>query len=343
MKYALETQNLTVGYTHKKVSTSVLSNLNLKVKIGELVCVLGRNGIGKSTLLRTLSRVQKPLNGAVLLDGIDINDINQMRLAQLLGVVLTERVNIGSLPAYKVVELGRYAYSGWTGSLSAEDQHIVDWAIHAVDAEHLVCKDMAELSDGERQRIMIARALAQEPTLLVLDEPTAFLDVPARVELMGLLRKLAREQNMSIIVSSHELELSLRSADTIWLVQSNSTLVCGAPEDIVLTGAIERAFASANISFDAEDRSFRFSNPGGYRARILGDGLNAKLACAVLEREGFEIVPENDASSLTITIEPEQPNWHSKSVTGMQISGQSFDKLAEFVRFERQKLSQKAA
>lgn len=158
---ALQTHNLAVGYRQRWRRTVVLSDLNLTVRPGELVCLLGPNGIGKSTLLRTISKIQAPLAGSIALDGVSLRDLGQIDLARCLGVVLTERVTIGALPAYRLVELGRYPHLGWSGRLSDRDDEVVRWAIAAVRAQHLAGRDSSELSDGERQRIMIARALAQ--------------------------------------------------------------------------------------------------------------------------------------------------------------------------------------
>src|SRR5262249_11763432 len=158
---------------------------------GELACVLGPNGIGKSTLLRTLAGMQPPLRGSVEVAGSDLHTLTGTELARRLAVVLTDRVDVRGLSVRRVVELGRYAYSDWRGRLGAQDRHAVDRALDAAGACHLAERDVGRLSDGERQRVMIARALAQQPQLLVLDEPTAFLDVPSRVELMSLLRRLA--------------------------------------------------------------------------------------------------------------------------------------------------------
>ena len=176
----------------------MLERVNLTVEPGELVCLLGPNGIGKSTLMRTLARMQPALWGSVELGGTALESLSASDLARRLGVVLTERVAVESLRARQIVELGRYPHSGWLGSLTDRDHEVVSWAIDAVGANHLADRDFARMSDGERQRVMVARALAQEPVLLVLDEPTAFLDVPSRVELMGLLRRLTRGGSLAV-------------------------------------------------------------------------------------------------------------------------------------------------
>ena len=181
-------------------------------------------------------------SGSVKLDGVDLQKLSQIELARRLGIVLTERPMVGALAARRIVELGRYPYWDWSGRMTPKDHEVVDWAIEAVGAGHLASRDCMSLSDGERQRFMIARALAQEPSILLLDEPTAFLDVPSRVELLGLLRRLARQEQLAIVVSTHDLELALRMADTIWLVSPGNKVDTGTPEDVIFAGAWPKHF-----------------------------------------------------------------------------------------------------
>ncbi len=284
---ALCTRDLAVGYRTRRARRAVLEHVNLAVDSGELVCLLGPNGIGKSTLLRTISRMQPPLWGRVELGGADLRAVSHTELARRLGVVLTERVSVEALTVRQITELGRYPHSGWFGGLPDRVRAAVDWAIDAVGVRHLAARDFNRLSDGERQRVMIARALAQEPVVLVLDEPTAFLDVPSRVELMGLLRQLTRDRPLAVVVSTHDLELALRTADTIWLVMPGGEVVTGAPDDVVLSGAIGQAFEGRQIRFHQEERSFRLLTGTSGAAAVHGAGLRASLAAAVLEREGL--------------------------------------------------------
>jgi iron complex transport system ATP-binding protein len=250
---ALRTVDLSVGYRSRRAQRIVLDRLNVRVHPGELVCLLGPNGLGKSTLLRTLAKMQPAMSGRIELGGCDLRRLNPMDLARRLGVVLTERLTVSALTAAHVVELGRYPHSGWFGRLTPRDHEVVRWTIHAVGAEHLAVRDYNELSDGERQRILIARALAQEPLMLLLDEPTAFLDVPSRVQLMGLLRRLVRDERLAVVVSTHDLELALRTADTLWLIMRDGRLHAGAPKDMVLDGRIEEAFGAETIRFSPEE------------------------------------------------------------------------------------------
>jgi iron complex transport system ATP-binding protein len=330
MNVPLRTLDLAVGYPSKRSPGVVLEALNLSVRSGELVCLLGPNGIGKSTLLRTLSRIQPALSGSIDIDGVNLQQLNPIDLARRLGVVLTERPLVGALPAYRLVELGRYPHLNWLGRLGPRDHEVVNWAIKAVAAGHLAMRDSSKLSDGERQRFMIARALAQEPSLLLLDEPTAFLDVPSRVELMGLLRRLARQQGLAIVVSTHDLELALRMADTLWVITPEGRLYSGAPEDVILAGRIREAFPAESISFQPEERVFRPTTGAHGPAVVNGEGLHAVLAAAVLEREGFEIVRDR-RDVLQITLKPASAHWQA-DFGDRHERGETFAGLAEFAR-----------
>jgi iron complex transport system ATP-binding protein len=327
---ALRMSGLCVGYSTRRTRKAVLENLNLSVAQGELVCLLGPNGIGKSTLIRTISKLQPSLSGTVEVGGADLRNLNPLELARRLGVVLTERVVVGALPACRVVELGRYPHLGWLGHLRERDHAVVQWAIEAVGAQHLAARDSNQLSDGERQRFMIARALAQEPLILLLDEPTAFLDVPARVELMGLLRRLTHEENLAVVATTHDLELALRMADTVWLAVPGGRFYSGAPEDIVLSGRVSEAFPSENVRFRPEERAFRFFNAARGRAIVRGDGLCATLAAAVLEREGYQVVSEPPAA-ITVTVSTGELRWNAVTER-LRRSGETFAELARFTR-----------
>ena len=330
---ALRTRDLAVGYRTRRARRAVLEHVNLAVDSGELVCLLGPNGIGKSTLLRTIARMQPPLWGSVELGGADLRTVSHAELARRLGVVLTEPVAVEALTVRQIVGLGRYPHSGWFGGLTDRDRTVVGWAIDAVGVRHLAERDFSRLSDGERQRVMIARALAQEPVLLVLDEPTAFLDVPSRVELMGLLRQLTRDRPLAVVVSTHDLELALRTADTIWLVMPGGEVITGAPEDVVLSGAIGQAFEGRQIRFHQEERSFRLLSGSSGVATVHGGGLRASLAVAVLEREGYEVAAA-DAARHSVSVHALDAGWRLWTDDG-ECSGADFASLAECLRGRR--------
>ena len=255
---SLDLHTLAVG--HRRGPT-VLSRVHLHAEPGELTALLGPNGAGKSTLLRTVAGLLPPVHGTASLDGTDLASLSPVARARRVAVVLTERVDAGLLTARELVALGRHPHTGARGTLRAADRTVVDTALAAVRAEHLATRRVARLSDGERQRILIARALAQEPELLLLDEPTAFLDAPSRVAVTGLLRQLARDRGMVVVASTHDVELALRVADRVWLLDRDGAIRSGPPAELVADGALGRAFDSDELRFDAGVGTFVMRDP----------------------------------------------------------------------------------
>lgn len=293
----LTTHNLTIGYkTSRRTTRTVASNICASLSAGELVCLLGANGAGKSTLLRTLAGMQPPISGEVQLLGNEVYKLAPQELAKRLSLVLTERVDVGMLSAYVLVTMGRYPYTDWWGSMTPKDEAVVNWAIDAVGAKHLAVRNVLELSDGERQKIMIARALAQEPVLMLLDEPTAFLDLPRRVEIMQLLRRLVQQTNQAILLSTHDLDLALRLADKIWLLAEGGSLHIGAPEDLVLSGVFADTFRSEGVEFDALTGEFHLHTPIRGTVNLVGEGVEALWTKRALQRAGFLVVSHNNCS-----------------------------------------------
>ena len=299
----LTLEGLAIGYRSKGKETVVASGIDLTLREGELVCLLGPNGAGKSTLMRTVAGMQPPLAGRVLVDGEDIHEMPARERAKRLSVVLTERVEAGLLTAYSLVGLGRYPHTNWSGRLSDLDHQVIRESIERVGAQELAHRYVSDLSDGERQRVMMARALAQEPRMMILDEITAFLDLPRRVDVMRLLRRLARETQRAILLSTHDLELALRAADRVWLLPKGGTLVTGAPEDLVLSGAFEAAFASEGVDFDRARGAFQVHRRFVGEVELLGDGLLRHWTTRALEREGVHVWEgAGDAPSIQITV-----------------------------------------
>ena len=298
----LQTHDLAVGYAGRPARI-IVDQINVSLHAGELVCLIGPNGAGKSTLIRTLAGMQAPLRGSVTLMDEDVHTLPARDLARRLSVVLTERVNPGLLTASTLVALGRHPYTDWSGRLSVHDTAVVRQAIADVGAEALADRQVGELSDGERQKIMIARALAQEPALMILDEPTAFLDLPRRVEMMQLLRRLAHESQRTILLSTHDLDLALRTADRIWLMPSGEPLQVGAPEDLVLSGAFEAAFRAEGVTFDAQTGAFRIQSETRGRVSVSGDGLPALWTKRALERAGFTVSSSSESAIAQVEVE----------------------------------------
>ncbi|MDD7813274.1 ATP-binding cassette domain-containing protein [Mycobacterium sp. CSUR Q5927] len=309
---AVRLADLAIGYRNRHRSTTVATGLEAQARRGELTVLIGPNGAGKSTLIRTLAGLQPALGGRVLLDGADLTGLPRDELARRVAVVLTERVDPGLLSARALVGLGRIPHLGLGARLRPEDDEIIDWALAATGAEHLAARPAVELSDGERQRVLTARALAQQPGLLVLDEPTAFLDVSSRAGLFGQLRELARDQQLAVVLSTHDLELALRVADRVWLLDPAGTLTDTVGEELMLSGRIGAMFDTDTLRFDPSSGMFAFGTGGGGRtARIdAAEPLRAALI-RVLSREGWGVA--EPAELLVSATDPDAVTLRSAS------------------------------
>lgn len=298
----LSTSGLSIGYHHGASARCIASELDLVVQAGEFICLLGPNGTGKSTLIRSLGGMQPPLRGSILISGSDFHRIPPRQRARLVSVVLTESLPMGIMDAYSMVALGRHPYSGWFGALQAKDHARIQWALDAVGATDLARRQVGELSDGERQKISIARALAQESQVMLLDEPTAFLDLPRRVELMRILRDLAHSQGLALLLSTHDLDLALRFADRLWVLNHKGELIQGYPEAIAMSGDFARVFESENLDWDPTIGSFRAHPVPCLQAKVEGDGVAALWTKRALERLGFGLTQDAEEAAFCIRI-----------------------------------------
>jgi iron complex transport system ATP-binding protein len=234
----------------------VARDITASLHPGELTCLLGPNGAGKSTLLRTLSAFLRKVDGEIYLEEKPLADYTPLALARKISVVLTERVSLQNMTVRELVGMGRYPYTGFWGKMGEADRRLIDEAIRLIKIEDLAQRQVLSLSDGERQKAMIAKALAQETPLIFLDEPTAFLDYPSKVEMMRLLHRLTRMQRKTIFLSTHDLELALQIADTIWLMDKEKGVRIGTPRSLALDGSISDYFERDGIRFDREHGVF---------------------------------------------------------------------------------------
>ena len=215
----IEAENLSIGYRDgSKARQELYDSLTFSLYRGELTCLLGTNGAGKSTLLRTLGASQPALSGTLFLEGRSLYDYSATEISRRIGLVLTDRSLAGGLRVRELVALGRYPYTGFFGRLNRSDEKIVEYSLDRVGIKHKASDYFSELSDGERQKVMIAKALAQECPVVLLDEPTAFLDVPSRIEIISLLRELATAEKKTILFSTHDMEQALLLSDRLWLL-----------------------------------------------------------------------------------------------------------------------------
>ena len=243
----IQLKDLTLGYEQR----ILLEKVSTHITGGQLVALLGRNGTGKSTLLRAIMGLETPKNGEIILHGKNIASLKPEKLARQISFVTTDKVRIANLRCKDVVALGRAPYTNWIGQLQAEDEKRVVTAMHLVGMSDYAEKTMDKMSDGECQRIMIARALAQDTPIILLDEPTAFLDLPNRYELCLLLKKLAQTEGKCILFSTHDLDIALSLCDTIMLID-NPQLYSLPTNEMITSGHIERLFRNESVTFDAQ-------------------------------------------------------------------------------------------
>lgn len=280
-------EKLSIGYPSKGDVNVVASDICAGINSGELTCLLGANGVGKSTLLRTLSAFQPKLSGEIRIQGKEIGSYTDKQLSKVISVVLTEKCDIRNMTSVELIGLGRSPYTGFWGTLSKEDKEVVDHAINLVGISHLAHRMVHTLSDGERQKVMIAKALAQETPVIFLDEPTAFLDFPSKVEMMQLLHQLSRQTDKTIFLSTHDLELALQIADKIWLMDKVNGVTIGTPEDLSLDGTLSGFFARKGMVFDLETGLFRVNNEYTSHIRIVGHGQKYAMVRKALQRNGI--------------------------------------------------------
>ncbi|WP_435415130.1 ABC transporter ATP-binding protein [Polaribacter aestuariivivens] len=251
----LKTENLTIGYQQKKKDKIIFSDVNLSFEKGKLISVLGKNGIGKSTLLRTLSKVQKPISGNVFLIDKNLNSYLEKELSKKLSLVLTERLPESQLTVFELIALGRQPYTNWIDKLSNDDIDKVNTAIEQTEIKHLKNNRFYELSDGQLQRVLIARALAQDTEIIILDEPTAHLDMHHTLKIFSLLKKLVAETSKTIIISSHEVNLAIQLADQIVLL-TEKTIFSGDASTLIEMNAFDDLFPKNIINFNKKLQQF---------------------------------------------------------------------------------------
>jgi iron complex transport system ATP-binding protein len=251
----LQANEMSIGYNSKKGNNAIASNINLSLKSGTLTALIGANGIGKSTLLRTLTGIQNPLAGTVVLNNKEVMDYTPADLAQHLSIVLTESLPPNNLTVYELVALGRQPYTNWVGRLSPEDHLKIDRALQLTQIQHLSGKRHFEISDGQLQKVLIARALAQDTPLIVLDEPTTHLDLQHKVNVLRLLKKLAIEEGKCILYSTHDLELALQLSDEL-IVMTPDSILQNTPEKCIEAKVFDTFFKDEGIVFDSLKGSF---------------------------------------------------------------------------------------
>lgn len=305
LKETIRVERLTTGYTGRNGSkVAVTGSLTASLHGGELTCLLGPNGAGKSTLLRTLSGFLPPLDGEIFIEGKRLSAHTPAELAKVIGVVLTERLHLNNMTVEELVGLGRSPYTGFWGRLSGDDRRIVNRSMELVRVDGMRGRMVATLSDGERQKVMIAKALAQETPVIFLDEPTAFLDYPSKVEIMQLLLSLAHGEGKTVFLSTHDLELSLQIADRIWLVDKSKGVVTGTPEDLSLAGEMGRFFEREGVVFDLDAGLFRIDSRPEREIGVAGEGARLNMVRKALFRCGIRATDRAGSAGM-IEVKPD--------------------------------------
>jgi len=284
------------GYTGSRKNKVLMENISSSILKGELVCLLGTNGSGKSTLLKTVMRLIPRLNGSIKVNQKDIEKYNKQKLAATLGYVSTEIIRNEEMTVFELVQLGRYPFTNWMGIQDSEDKRMVKESIEKLGLNGMENRKVSEISDGERQRAMIARTVAQNTELILLDEPSAFLDIPNKYEMASLLRSLC-EQGKTALFSTHDLNLALAFADKLWLIDGVS-LIEGSPEDLILKGEIQKIFKSEKLSFDQLSGNIIPSVSFKKEVTVssdLNDHVVESWTKKALIRSGFKITNSIDA------------------------------------------------
>jgi iron complex transport system ATP-binding protein len=307
----LSLKDLSIGYG----SSILLSNLNLELHVGELVCFMGPNGVGKSSLIKTLIGLHQPIRGE-----IDFRDKGP--LEKVVSVVLTDRINHPQLKVHELIALGRYPHLDWRLKLGVEDDRIIETAIQQARIQHLYNSRVAELSDGQMQMVMIARALAQDTRILLLDEPTAHLDLNNRVEIMNLLKKLTRETNRAILIATHELDLALQTADVVWIAGTNKSVKTGIPEDLVLDGSFDSVFQFKG--YDLKTGKVAHDPFRKLSVSVKGEGYSLLWTRNALERNGYSVAGQ---SQLMVEVISDTRG------TGWRINGSDFQSLKDLLHY----------
>ena len=321
-KIVIQGKGLSIGYRTGKKEKIVHQHLNFQLHAGELTCLLGANGAGKSTLLRTLSASQPSLAGELHILNKPVSEYTEKERSRTIGVVLTDKTFTGGLSVYELVALGRQPHTGFFGRLTKEDRRIVEEAMENVGIAHKAKNYTAELSDGERQKVMIAKALVQECPLILLDEPTAFLDVVSRIEIMHLLHRLAIEQDKAILLSTHDIEQALVLSDKLWLLTKGEGLQYGVTEDIILSHRMDSLFPHKDIHFDY-DHGVYYPTVEGHRKvcvtcedkTLLHWTLNALnrhgYQCSSIVQEGMPHIKATSAKEFEVSMPGESKTCSS--------------------------------
>jgi iron complex transport system ATP-binding protein len=311
MTVILSFKDLEIGFTSGKFRRVLLPPLNGSACKGELIAVIGKNGIGKSTLLRTFAGLQHLLNGLLTIDGKSIAAHSRIQLSAKIGYISSEIIKVSNMKVYDLVSLGRFPYTNWLGRIDTSDHNVIMDAISKTGIMEFRNRPIKELSDGERQRAMVAMVLAQDTGIMVMDEPTAFLDISSKFEIIHLLHELTRNREKTVIFSTHDLSTAVSQADKIWLLKEDG-ITEGAPEDLMLAGAFKTLFNDKRVQFNPNDWSIKIRNPEKGRIIVRGDGEMKQWTRKALSRAGYMIVQSESPVEVEVP-SAENSKWICKT------------------------------
>ncbi len=303
MTEILNISNLTTGYQNANNRTLISKDINLAINSSSFIALLGPNGCGKSTLLHTIAGLQKPISGSISIQNKQLHTLKGKEKARQLSLVLTDKITSAYLIVEDIVSMGRYPHIGSMGILSEKDKAVVEQSINKCALSDYKQRRYSELSDGEKQRVMLARALAQDTPLMMLDEPTAHLDLPNRVILMKMLRNLSKEMNKAILLSTHELDLALQWCDAIWLMNKDGDIANGVPEDLVINGAFSDVFSSDEFYFDISTGIFKMKQKYKGSIYIKGNPTIKEWVRRAIERHAYKEASSESDTNIVINIQ----------------------------------------
>ncbi|MFA6403622.1 MAG: ABC transporter ATP-binding protein [Salinivirgaceae bacterium] len=296
----LTIKNLAIGY-HKDSETHQLGGIiNAQAKPGSLIALIGPNGVGKSTLIRTICQLHPSLAGQVIINSVDSAKLSRIQMAKTISLVSTDLYRSSKLKVADLVELGRFPHGSWFSGLSAYDKNCIKISMEQVNISSLAQRDITELSDGEYQRAMIARALAQDTPIVLLDEPTAFLDLATKFSMVSLLWNLTRNNQKSILFSTHDINIAMQFADVFWVLTKDGLKV-GAPEDLLIDGTLEDLYTGTSVFFDSSTLQFRNKKTKLVPIQVIGTGKEYQFTLMALDRLGFD-TDCNNSQALTVKI-----------------------------------------
>jgi len=327
----LSLNSLKIGYASGRHEKILLPPLTASARSGELIAVIGKNGIGKSTLLRTLAGLQPSFGGEIMFDGKNIRYYTRLELAQKVGYISTENVKVSNLNVYDLVALGRFPYTNWMGNIDTESHNRITDALEMTGMSEFRDRFVSELSDGERQRAMIARILAQDTGIMVMDEPMAFLDFGSKYDIIRLLHLLSHENAKTIIFSTHDLDMAISQADKIWLILENE-LIEGAPEDLMIKGVFDHLFESQTVQFNSDNGTFSFRNKQKKNIYLEGEGPIRHWTDKAVNRVGYSV---SEVKTTPYIIVPSEKNssWQFSNLNSKVEFGSIYD-LVSFLSKE---------